>query len=324
MTKRLSSLLWFGILIGVVACSSATPTPPMPTAVIQPPLISPTAPAEMRLLDTLPPSQPEVMSITLTPSLVTPKTTHEDWFYTSPDGQWTVQVSAEFPIAADGSLSGENYRLTLSVFRKDGGLRWDVLDEERPFGLGYTLPAQFHWSKDGSQLFYTEHGIPDGNPTIVGFDCGLYRVNLKSGERTQLSGDCGLLRAAGDGETFAVLQGNRLLIHNMTGQIVREIAFTNLLQLDNESGWQAGGLVWSPENGRLAFSVLKNIQQPAEIQTSFVLVDLLSGVVRYVAENRAGQYLPIEWGEGDTLLVLDAFGLRYRLNIRTGEISLGE
>ncbi len=55
-----------------------------------------------------------------------------------------------------------------------------------------------------------------------------------------------------------------------------------------------------------------------------MLVDLLSGVVRYVAENRAGQYLPIEWGEGDTLLVVDAFGLRYRLNIRTGEISLGE
>lgn len=199
MTNRLINLLWIGIFIGVAACSTATSTPLVPTAVIQPPLISPTAPPETRLLDTLPPPQPEVMSSTLTPSIVTPKTTHEDWFYTSPDGQWTVQVSAEFPIAADGSLSGERYRLTLAVFRKDGGLRWDVLDEERPFGLGYTLPAQFHWSKDGSQLFYTEHGIPDGNPTIVGFDCGLYRVNLQSGERTQLSGDCGLLRAAGDG-----------------------------------------------------------------------------------------------------------------------------
>ncbi len=322
MTKWLRNLVWIGVGIGMAACSTTTPA--LPTAVIRPPLVSPTPAVEFQLAATLPPPQTDTVQPALTPAPVTPKTTHEDWFYTSSDGQWTVQVSAIFPVAADGSVSGERYRLALAVFRKDGGARWQILDEERPFGLGYTLPAQFHWSRDGSQLFYTEHGNPDGSPTIVGFDCGLYRVDLQNGEKLQLTDECGLLRAAADGETYAVLQGSRLVIHNLSGQVLREFAFATLLKLDQDSNWQAGGLVWSPDNGRLAFSILNNIQQPAEIQTSFVLVDLISGMVRYVLENRQGQYLPILWDEGETLLIQDGFGLRYRLNIRTAEITLAD
>ncbi|GAP11569.1 hypothetical protein BECAL_02758 [Bellilinea caldifistulae] len=322
MTKWLRNLVWIGACIGIAACSTAAPS--LPTAVIQPPLVSPTPAVELRQVETLAPPSTEAIRSTPTSSPAPPKTTHEDWFYPSPDGQWTVQVSTIFPVAADGRVSGETYRLSLSVFRKDGGLRWPILDEERPFGLGYTLPAQFHWSQDGSQFFYTEHGIPDGSPTIVGFDCGLYRVNLQNGERTQLTGECGLLRAAGDVETFAVLQGGRLVIHSLSGEVLREIAFTNLLQLDQGDNWQAGGLVWAPDNSRLAFGILGNIQQPAEMQTSFVLVDLISGVVRYIVENRQGQYLPVSWDEGETLLIQDQFGLRYRLNIRTAEISLSD
>ncbi len=320
MTKWLRNWVWIGMcVVGIAACSTATP--PLPTAIIQPPLISPTPAVELHLAATLPPPQSETAQTTPTQPPVPPKTTHEEWFYPSPDGQWTVQVGVNFPITPEGIISGESYQVSLSVFRNDGQLRWNVLDEERPFGLGYTLPAQFHWSRDGSQLFYTEHGIPDGHPTIVGFDCGLFRVNLQSGENTQLTGDCGLLRAASDGETFAVLQGSRLLIYNMDGLVVREIAFTNLLKLDEEDNWLAGGLVWSPENGRLAFAVLHNIQQPVEMRTSFVLVDLMSGVVRYLLENRSGQYLLTDWEDSDTLLMVDAFGLRYRLNIRTAEVT---
>ncbi|GIV65764.1 MAG: hypothetical protein AB1457_10815 [Chloroflexota bacterium] len=322
MIKRLRYLIWAGLWAGLTACSTAVP--PVATAVIQPPLVSPTPAMEFRLVETLPPPQPETLRSTPTLSPPEPKSTHEDWFFTSPDGQWLVQVSAIFPVAADGSVSGERYRITLAVFRKDGSVRWPVLDEERPFGLGYTLPAQFHWGGDGNYLFYTEHGIPDGNPTIVGFDCGLYRINLRNGERTQLTGECGLLRAAGDGETYAVLQGNRLVIYDITGSQLREIAFADILQLNQNSDWQTGGLVWSPENDRMAFSILRKIQQPAEIQTSFVLVDLSRGMVRNVVENQPGQYLPILWNEGETLLIQDQFGLRYGLNLRTAEITPAE
>lgn len=169
-------------------------------------------------------------------------------------------------------------------------------------------------------MFYTEHGIPDGNPAIFGYDCGLFRVNLQNGETTQLTAGCGSLRAAPDGASFAALQGSRLLIHRINGEVIREIPFTDLLGLGEQSGWLAGGLVWSPDNGRLAFSILQNIASPAEIQTSFVLMDLVSGSLRSLLQNQPGQYLPVDWRESEALLILDTFGLRYRLNIRSGEI----
>lgn len=318
MSKRLVNWLFIGVFMGISACTSTTP--PLPTVVIQPLLVSPTSPVESMPKEMLLPPQTKTVQPTFTATAILEKMSHEDWFYTSPDGQWTVQVSAAFPVTAEGSIGGENYRVSLSVFRADGGLRWKVLDEERPFGLGYTLPAQFHWQKDGSGMFYTEHGIPDGNPTIFGYDCGLFRVNLQNGETTQLTAGCGSLRAAPDGASFAALQGSRLLIHRINGEVIREIPFTDLLGLGEQSGWLAGGLVWSPDNGRLAFSILQNIASPAEIQTSFVLMDLVSGSVRFFLQNQPGQYLAVDWQESEALLILDTFGLRYRLNIRSGEI----
>jgi len=318
MSKRLGNLLFIGVLMGIAACTSGTPS--LPTAIIQPLLVSPTPPAESLVMETLPPPQTAAVQPTFTQPVILEKMSHEDWFYNSPDGQWTVQVSAAFPVTAEGSISGENYRVSLSVFRADGGLRWKILDEERPFGLGYTLPAQFHWQRDGSGLFYTEHGIPDGSPTILGFDCGLFRTDLQNGETTQLTAACGSLRAAPDGESFAALQGGRLLIHRISGEVIREISFTDFLGLGEQSGWLAGGLVWSPDNGRLAFSILQNMADAAEIQTSFVLVDLVTGSVRFFLQNQPGQYLPIDWQESEVLVIMDTFGLRYRLNIRTGEI----
>lgn len=318
MSKRLVNWLFIGVFMGISACTSTTP--PLPTVVIQPLLVSPTSPVESMPKEMLLPPQTKTVQPTFTATAILEKMSHEDWFYTSPDGQWTVKVSAAFPVTAEGSIGGENYRVSLSVFRADGGLRWKVLDEERPFGLGYTLPAQFHWQKDGSGMFYTEHGIPDGNPTIFGHDCGLFRVNLQNGETTQLTAGCGSLRAAPDGASFAALRGSRLLIHRINGEVIREIPFTDLLGLGEQSGWLAGGLVWSPDNGRLAFSILQNIASPAEIQTSFVLMDLVSGSVRSLLQNQPGQYLPVDWRESEALLILDTFGLRYRLNIRSGEI----
>lgn len=318
MSKRLGNLLFIGVFMGISACTSAAP--PLPTAIIQPLPVSPTPPVESLAIETLPPPQTAPVQPTFTEPAILEKMSHEDWFYTSPDGQWTVQLSAAFPVTAEGSISGENYRVSLSVFRADGGLRWEVLDEERPFGLGYTLPAQFHWQRDGSGLFYTEHGIPDGMPTIFGFNCGLFRINLQNGETTQLSAACGSLRAAPDGEAFAALQGGRLLIHRVSGEVIREFSFTDLLGLGEQSGWLAGGLVWSPDNGRLAFSILQNAAGAEDIQTSFVLVDLVSGSVRFFLQNQPGQYLAVDWQESDALLIMDIFGLRYRLNIRTGEI----
>lgn len=309
------------VLILVAACAAllagcAQTEPPAPSALIQSPVISPTPPEEIQTANALPPQsgqQPENLSL-MTPTQT--QKSQDKWFFISPDGEWTVHVEALFPVAADGrTITGDQYTVRLNVFRKDDSLRWQILEESRPFGLGYTLPGQFHWSRDGSALYFSEHGIADGSLTVIGFDCGLFRVALDSGSMSALSRECGILRAAPDDSGFALIQDGRLLVRNNRTNSEREFAYTDLLGMAGEQDWQAGGLVWSADASRLLFTLIRNISLPDETRTSFVLVDLNSGQARFVMDPIAGQHLSSEWREDGKVVVLDAFQLVYLLDV---------
>lgn len=304
------------VLVVLILAAGCTPTDaPAPSALIQSPAVSPTPPVEIQVVNTLPPQGGDEPGAMRLPSATPSPKSHDEWFFTSPDGNWTVQVEAVFPVAADGTISGDRYTVRLSVFRKDGSQRWRAFEEERPFGLGYTLPGLFHWSRDGKALYYSEHGIPDGSPTMIGFDCGLFRVALDSGAVSALSRECGALRAAPDDSGYALLQGSRLLVRNTRTDSQREFAYTDLLDMTGEQDWQMGGLVWSSDADQLLFTLIRSIIPPDTAKTSFVLVDLNSGQVRFVMDAFPGQYLSSEWREDGKIVVLDAFQQVYLLDV---------
>ncbi len=304
------------VMVGLILSAGCTPMDvPAPTARIQAPAVSPTPPVEIQAVNTLSPQSTEDESTRVLPSETPSQKSHDEWFFTSPDGEWTVQVEAVFPVAADGAISGDKYIVRLNVFRRDGSQRWRLLEEERPFGLGYTLPGQFHWSRDGQVLYFSEHGIADGSLTMIGFDCGLFRVALDSGSINALSRECGALRAAPDDSSYALIQGGRLLVHNSQADTQREFAYIDLLEMTGEQNWQVGGLVWSPDANQLMFTVIRNTNPPDNASTSFVLVDLESGQVRFVMDATTGQYLSSEWREDGQILVLDVFQRVYLLDV---------
>jgi hypothetical protein len=316
------------VFITLVACGQPGPEPT--EVLIVEAMVSPTPP-ETQVLEMGEAPLPTAVATTLepevgnleTPGLTLEEMTQDAWFVVSPNADWTIEVQVAYPLAEDGSSIGEDYYVRLSVFRQDGSLRWEILDEWRPFGLGYTLPSQFHWSDDENFLFFTEHGIQDGCPTVFGFDCGLYRFDLESGSLANLAtGRCGAARASHDGSLFAVLQNETIFISNDEAGFTREWNYTEAAGLGEQGSWQAGGVVWSPDGSALVFTVLHDISCDDGITSSSILmVDLDSGAIEVLVDKDAHEYLTADWSQKDNIELFDASGIRYWLNIEDKTIT---
>lgn len=326
--KPVFSLIWIGLLsLVVVGC--ATQPVEMTEVVVVDAIVSPTPPSELMQISpgaiVILTTEPAIDTGPAVPTESTPgieRMTHDSWFVTSPDSSWTVQVQVAYPITKDGITIGDEYSVNLAVFRPDGSQRWQLVDEWRPFGLGYTLPSQFHWSQDGQFLFFTEHGTPDGCPTIFGFDCGLYRVNLEDGTMSNLAGSgCGAARAAPSGATFAILRNKLVEVWASDGSDSRSYPFMEASQLDRTSDWQAGGLVWSVDGTRLLMTIIHDTCSQGGASSSILALDLESAEVTVLVERSENEYLTIDWPEADKILLQDSSGLRFWLDPETRTIN---
>jgi len=329
MVHKAIKILWLFGLVLLAACSS--PVPDSTERLVVEPVVSPT-PLDPAVLELTKPPLPAAGAPAIAvPTPVSPLATaelpleamaHDAWLSTSPSGAWTVHVRVAYPLADDGSLIGEEFFVNLSVFRPDGSLRWDILDEWRPFGIGYTLPSQFHWSTDEQYLFFTEHGVPDGCPTVFGFDCGLFRVDLADGSLKNLTdGSCGAARAAPDGRQFALLQNNTIMLSDLVAGFTREWEFIEVADMQNQNSWKAGGVAWSPDGSALVFTILHDICPEPGASSSILLLDLNTGEIEVLVERDSNEYFTSEWLPGDKILLFDAAKTRYWLDIKNHTIT---
>ncbi len=320
------------ILLLVIVLAACSPTQPQPTEIVvvearvsPTPLEEPNLAAAQAALPTAaisPDIAKEEELPQAAPTANLGDMSHDTWFSISPSGAWTVQVQVAYPLAEDGRQIGDQYYVRMVVFRQDGSQRWQVLDEWRYFGLGYTLPAQFHWTEDETYLFYTEHGVPDGCPTVFGFDCGLVKVSLQDGSSENLVGErCGAARVTRDGSKVALLQHTILQVIDLEDDSLREFAFSEAAGLDSQEDWQAGGLIWSPDARSLVFTILFQSCAQGGVSSSILLLNLDSGEFKVLVDRDAHEYVTSEWRMAGRILLYDAAGVRYWLELEEGGIT---
>ncbi len=168
----------------------------------------------------------------------------------SPNGRWVAEMTVATP------KTGDRYYTNLTVTDVARTSRWTVVDEWAQYGLGYTLPRPFHWSRDGRYLYVTNEPVPDGCALFVnGPD--LQRVDLSNGKVTQIVEPVGLwLSLSPDETTLAYLswaEGRPLVVRDLANGAENEVKLPA-----SDPNWQAGNIVWSQDGDKLALTIANN------------------------------------------------------------------
>ncbi|MCC7161199.1 MAG: hypothetical protein IT331_01790 [Anaerolineae bacterium] len=314
-------LITLFVLLLSMGCSASLPTAAPPDAntpssdTVAAALSQPTAAVEISTA-TAEPSVAATTRPTETEGTATPVLSamnfHEQNF-SSPDGKWSVKVQVALPAAGRAM-----YYTRMVVDEVEGPRNWTVLDRWSNWGLGYTVPEPFHWSKDGTALYYTNVPVPDGCPVFVnGSD--LVRLDLTAGHTEQVVPSVGLwLSLAPDEKTLAYIGygGRGLVIRDAKGN-ERE------LPLDYGSEpYQAGKILWSPDQKTLVYTVARRpCAGDWAKSTSLIRVDAATLEQTVLVREDTRLLTTVEWETPGRVLLSDNDGRRWWMDAQTGEMT---
>jgi hypothetical protein len=229
-----------------------------------------------------------------------------DWTSTSPDGQWTATA-----YTAD-LFEGGDYYTRLRVEGSTGAQVWTPVDERRPMGLGFTLPALLQWSADGQRLYFTNMPHPDGCSQFVnGGD--LQVLDLATGQVTELMPEMGLWLALSPDEARLAYIG-----YGERGLVIRDVA-TGQEQAASaprpSEGAPLGAVVWAPDGRAVALTAAHD-QCNLDGPRSVLVVNLETGVVETVVDADALSATSIRWDEAG-LVVVNRHGVETVIETQT-------
>ena len=242
----------------------------------------------------------------------------ETWASVSPDGEWIAQAMAALPIV-HGTYVSENYYTQLKVTSIDKTVEWTVVDEWSPWGLGYTTPQPFHWSKDGQYLYFTNRPVPDGCPGFVnGSDLG--RVDLSDGSVTEIVPAVGLWLALSPDESrlaYVGYGGRGLIVRDLTTGEEHEIGLDR-----GAEGADLGHIVWAPDGTELMLTARFNSCGPPEERIhSIIRVDPSSGPYTTPVDSDRRLFVTEAWHAPGHVLLTDKDERHWELDVRTGDVT---
>ncbi len=312
MNRTRFSLFLLLAVLALSACNGET----SPLAVVQTMGAEQAQPAVegtfLRELEVVTPTPGEMQTPLNLPTRLPPidlsNMTGDSWLTISPDGSWTAQVQVAYPFDKNGVSTGDRYYVRLEVLKKDSPLVWTVLDDWSRWGLGYSIPGNLHWRADSRRLYFTEQEVVDGC-AVFGNKRGLYEVNLDDGSLRELSGFAtGELQAAPDGRQFAVLSGDTLEVRDTSGDTLARARLDIL-----DSDWQAGRLVWSPDGGRVVFTVMFRPCGPPE-SSSIYSLNIRSGELAELIEKDPRVFVASQWLSDGRVELIDSAGAVWHLD----------
>ena len=309
--------LFLGFLVAGCAVTTATPTlsptPTQPAAESIEPTATPTLmPSPTPAQSTAEPIEPTPTPMpTATP---TPEATPEiePWTSSSPDGKWIVTGGMSEPFL-EGDV--EKYRTQLIVASADGAIEWTAVNESRNWGLGYTTPQVFHWSRDGRYLYFTNVAAPDGCVLFVnGSD--LYRVDLVTGEvEAILPARAWWLALSPDEQTLAYLYWNGSALEVVLRGV--ESGDEKQATLPDSNELQAGNIVWSPDGESL---LLVTARCPPR-DYSILRLDAASLKWTTLIDKNPQPISILEWPEAGRAVLSGEDGRRWWMDAATGRIE---
>lgn len=233
----------------------------------------------------------------------------------SPDGQWTATFFMEGPYAVAGDQ--EKYHVQLTLARRDGSVRWMVVDEVRDYGLGYDVPSLFKWSQDGRYLYFTNQAVPDGCG-IADIHSNLNRVDLTTGKTSVIVPSVLISpKLSPDERTLAYLEFEggdqfKLVLHDLANGKERSTEF---------QAEQAANSVWSPDGRFLILTFASHACDPQNWTQSLVRVDTNLLVFKTLIANDPRLFGIKNWSEASRVELQDKAGKLWWLDVATGTIS---
>jgi hypothetical protein len=279
-----------------------------PTATVTTVAPSPTATAE--------PTVAKTPAVTQTEMAETPKpveTESRTWSSASPDGEWSAQGLAEFPV--DPKMG---YYTQLKVVKADGTVQWTLVDEWLETGLGYTVPQPFYWSPNGQYFYFTNYPSVDGCAVFVnGTD--LHRVDLADGSVVELAPSSGLWLSLSPDETTLAYVG-----YGERGLVLRDLGTgaEREIKLDPGQGYAAGHIVWSPDGAALALTLaLKPCSTNWAAAVAVMRVDVETLETRTLIQEDERLFITAQWPEPDQVLLQDKAGNSWWMDANTGQVG---
>jgi hypothetical protein len=290
---------------------TATPTP---TQVPPSPTITP----ELEPVDEPIPTPTALPSLFVTSTPLPSQAYEAAYTSVSPDRQWVAQGVALPPSAE------RTYRTQLSVWRTDGSIAWAVVDQTSNWGMGWTTPRPFHWSKDGHFLYFTDYGVPDGCPGF-GNGWGLSKVDLTDGGMTEVIPSVGNWMALSTKEewlAYTPRSAHAVVIRDLaTGQ---ESTFALETGKDDPT-ISTGHILWSTDGSSLILTVaLDRCQALDKMRHSIVRLDLSTGAETVLVDRDERWLVTQSWPNPDEVILLDAQEHHWRMDANTGEVTRAE
>lgn len=237
--------------------------------------------------------------------------------FKSLDGKWIATVTVALP-ATEEQGAAEMYYTQLKVAQADGAIAWTPVDGWSNWGLGYTTPRSFHWSKDGSRLFFTNVPVPDGCALFVnGSD--LWSLDLSDGRVQAIVPAVGLSLSLSPDETMLAYIGwgdRGLVLRDLQTGAERELKVNQ-----GQAEVQAGDIVWSPDGTSIMLTAAVHPCAANNEATSIVRVDIPTLTQTTLIREDKRRFNTVEWSSPDIVSLQDGDGQLWQMDPKTGQVA---
>lgn len=231
----------------------------------------------------------------------------------SPGNEYTARVTIGFPLQSAHEL--DDYFSQLAIFGQGG--EHVVLEEWRPWRLGYSIPELIGWSKDGEWLYFANRVISEGCQPYP-FYTSVSRVGVPAGDPQLILPDVSGSAALSPGSTsMALTSASTILVLGIDGVQTSEI------DLGYGDSARVGALVWSPTADKLAASVAPGpCAGSDDPKGSLIIVTSISSPAPKIAATFPdGIWSPVAWPLEQYLIVRDPASALHALDLTSGSVS---
>ncbi|MBL8095407.1 MAG: hypothetical protein JNL73_14650 [Anaerolineales bacterium] len=328
MIVRKATFRLIGVLmlaaVAVSGCLVPPPTPiPTPSVTPVTPTLTttptPTATGTLQPTPTRTNTPTVTPTVTPTPTDLPPATPNADSLtfevlnrWVSPNFQWSARVERSQVLNNDNDEPFVFERLR--VTRADATLAWVPVARWMRSGLGLPTTTVLGWSF--THLFFADRVTPDGAGLFDSWS-NLQRLDLRTGlvDRVGPIDLTGVFSLTPNARTLVVVQLDRVRIMDLGLQTLTDVTYT----FDGPSR-AAGGVVWSRNGSGFLFTTFDNALDWQNGTATIWRVDLEEPKIAWVLQDQGRGFTAVSWRDLDIAVLRDKDGVRWRLNLLTGEV----